>query len=202
MLPWYYYLTVFMKPSLLCYTFAMNEKKSIAVLGVGNILEFDDGFGVYATKFLEKNYLFTPSIDIINGGVEGINLLNLFMEHSRIIILDAIDIADEAGSIYHIPSSKLTGYGLNSGGAHEIGVLQCIDILELMGKELPESFVLGIIPSDVHVEIGLSEVLSARFEEYITALLKILQNEGVVWSKKESPTSLAELIFEFREARF
>jgi hypothetical protein len=71
-----------------------------------------------------------------------------------------------------------------------------------MGKELPESFVLGIIPSDVHVEIGLSEVLSARFEEYITALLKILQNEGVVWSKKESPTSLAELIFEFREARF
>ena len=97
--------------------------RDLAILGVGNILEKDDAVAVYATRYLELNYDFNPKVDIINGGVEGINLLNMFMEYRHIIILDAIEIDDEPGSIYHIPSDKLTGYGLNSGGAHEIGVL-------------------------------------------------------------------------------
>ena len=60
----------------------MNE---LAILGVGNILEKDDGIAIYATKYLEVNYSFEPCVDIINGGVEGINLLNMFMEYKHII---------------------------------------------------------------------------------------------------------------------
>ncbi len=171
--------------------------KDIALLGVGNILEKDDGIAIYATKYLEKNYHFTPSLDIINGGVEGINLLNMFMEYKHIIILDAIEIEDEPGSIYHIPSHELTGYGLNSGGAHEIGVLQCFDILELMGKETPKSSVLGIVPKIIDVEIGLSDVMVEKFEVYIKTLLTILKKEGVTASRNSSNTTLFSIIKEF-----
>jgi hydrogenase maturation protease len=172
--------------------------KKIAVLGVGNILELDDGIAIYATKYLEKNYTFQPDIDIVNGGVEGINLLNLFMEYDYILILDAIEIDDEAGSIYHIPSNKLTGYGLNSGGAHEIGVLQCFDILELMGKKLPESSVLGIVPKKIDVAIGLSSTMQAKFESYINQLIKILENEhNIKVVKNEDETTLETIIAEF-----
>ena len=174
--------------------------KKIAVLGVGNILELDDGIAIYATKYLEKNYTFEPEIDIINGGVEGINLLNLFMEYEYILILDAIEIDDEAGSIYHIPSDKLTGYGLNSGGAHEIGVLQCFDILELMEKELPKSSVLGIVPKKIDVAIGLSPAMQAKFESYINQLIKILENEhNIKVSKREDKISLEAIIAEFKD---
>jgi hydrogenase maturation protease len=173
--------------------------KKIAVLGVGNILELDDGIAIYATKYLENNYTFTPDIKIINGGVEGINLLNLFMEFEHIIILDAIEIDDEAGSIYHIPSQELTGYGLNSGGAHEIGVLQCFDILELMGKELPKSSVLGIIPHTIDVKIGLSNIMTKKFQIYIKTLLDILKNNAISITKKSAEVSLESIIKEFRD---
>jgi hydrogenase maturation protease len=169
----------------------------IAILGVGNILEYDDGIAIYATEYLQNNYIFMPSIDIINGGVEGINLLNLFMEYKHIIILDAIEIDDEAGSIYHIPSDKLTGYGLNSGGAHEIGVLQCFDILELMGKELPKSSVLGIVPEIIDVKIALSDTLSKKFPLYIDTLIDILKKEGINVEKKENISSLDEIIMQY-----
>lgn len=172
--------------------------KDLAVLGVGNILEKDDGVAIYASKYLELNYSFKPSIDIINGGVEGINLLNMFMEYKHIIILDAIEIDDEPGSIYHIPSSELTGYGLNSGGAHEIGVLQCFDILELMAKEIPKSSVLGIIPKTIDVAIELSEELTKKFDSYIETLVKILEKEGVIVSKNSSLVSLDEIMQVFR----
>lgn len=176
----------------------MNE---LAILGVGNILEKDDGIAIYATKYLETNYSFEPSLDIINGGVEGINLLNMFMEYKHIIILDAIEIDDEAGSIYHIPSHELTGYGLNSGGAHEIGVLQCFDILELMDREIPKSSVLGIIPEIIDVEIGLSSLIASKFDSYIQILLEILVNEGITIERNPSITTLSKIIEEFKNPK-
>ncbi len=173
--------------------------KKLAILGVGNILEKDDGVAVYATKYLEENYTFVPYIDIINGGVEGINLLNLFMEYEYILILDAIEIDDKPGSIYHIPSDKLTGYGLNSGGAHEIGVLQCFDILELMGKELPQSSVLGIVPHIIDVEIALSKTLTQIFPKYIDTLVNILEEKFMIEvCKNTQETSLQSIIEKFK----
>jgi len=170
--------------------------KKLAILGVGNILEKDDGIAIYATKYLEKNFTCKPEIDIINGGVEGINLLNLFMEYEYILILDAIEIDDEAGSIYHIPSEKLTGYGLNSGGAHEIGVLQCFDILELMGKELPSSSVLGIVPKTIDVEIGLSELMYEKFPIYLQTLCTLLEKEFHIEVRKNDEAYPLERIIE------
>jgi len=177
--------------------------KNLAILGVGNILEKDDGIAIYATSYLEKNYSFSPSIDIINGGVEGINLLNLFMEYKYILILDAIEIEDEAGSIYHIPSNELTGYGLNSGGAHEIGVIQCFNILELMGKELPSSSVLGIVPQEIDVHIGLSQTMHEKFGVYIQTLLDTLKGFGIEVEPNTTEVSLEEIIEGFKnpEAR-
>jgi len=168
--------------------------KKIAVLGVGNILQFDDGVAIYATKYLQKNYSFEPSIDIIDGGVEGINLLNLFMKYDYILILDAIEIDDQAGSIYHIPSHELTGYGLNSGGAHEIGVLQCFDILELMNKDIPESSVVGIVPNLIDVHIGLSQTMHNSFNVYINTILGILNHNNIKYKKNSNIIELENII--------
>ncbi len=37
------------------------------VIGVGNLLFKDEGIGIYAAKFIEENYTFEPSIEIIDG---------------------------------------------------------------------------------------------------------------------------------------
>jgi hydrogenase maturation protease len=81
----------------------------MVILGIGNILQKDDGFGVYAATFLQHNYNFEDEVKIINGGVEGINLLNVFIENSDILILDTIEINDMPGSIYKIPSNEIRG---------------------------------------------------------------------------------------------
>jgi len=173
-------------------------EENFAILGVGNILEKDDGIAIFATAYLEKNYTFEPSIYIKNGGVDGINLLNFFTEHKNILILDAMELDDEAGAIYHIPSHELTGYGVNSGGAHEIGVIECLDILELMGKELPNSSILGIVPQSVEIGIGLTQTLEEKFTSYIDTVLSILQKNSINATQKELQTSLEEIIEIFR----
>lgn len=171
---------------------------STVVLGVGNVLEEDDGIGIYACAYLNANYTFSPEIQVINGGVEGINLLNLFMEHDRIIILDTINLDDEAGSIYNIPSFELSGYGLNSGGAHEVGVMQCLDMIELMGRSLPESNVIGIIPKSITFHMGLSDMLSKQFDNYINTVINYLETINISSKQNEIQKSLIEIIEEFK----
>ncbi len=175
--------------------------KQLALLSVGNILELDDGIAIYASQYLEENYTFFPQIDIVNGGVEGINLLNLFMEYQHVIILDAIEIDDKPGSIYHIPSYELTGYGLNSGGAHEIGVLQCFDILELMDKKIPKSSIIGIVPQKIDVCIGLSDIMHTVFHQYIDTIISILEKEGILSLKREYTVCVEKIIEAFKNPR-
>ena len=171
---------------------------SVVILGIGNVLAEDDGIGVYACAYLNANYTFSPEIEIINGGVEGINLLNLFMEHDRIIILDTISLDDEAGSIYNIPSFELSGYGLNSGGAHEVGVMQCLDMMELLGHPLPESNVIGIIPKSITYQIGLTDTLHERFNDYINTVINYLKTINISLKQNEFQKSLEVIIEDFK----
>ncbi len=170
----------------------------MVVLGIGNVLQKDDGIGVYAAAFLEKNYNFSKPVNIINGGVEGINLYSIFEQNSHILILDSIELNDEPGSIYLIPSYELSGHGLNSGGAHEIGVIQCIDMLELQGKDIPDATILGIIPHHITFEINLSNTLKEKFNDYIKTALNYLNKNDITATPKEQQISLEEIIKEVK----
>jgi hydrogenase maturation protease len=170
----------------------------MVVLGIGNVLQKDDGIGVYAATYLSENYTFSPSIKIINGGVEGINLLDIFVENDEIIILDTISIDDKPATIYNIPSHELGGYGLNSGSAHEIGVLQCLDMLDLQDKPRPKADVIAIIPSDITFEFNLSDTLKKSFDDYIKVILSDLNKRGIEFKEKSNIT-LEQIINSFKD---
>jgi len=169
------------------------------ILGIGNVLQKDDGFGIYAATYLQKNYTFSPEVKIINGGVEGINLFTVFEQNRDILILDSIELEDEPGTIYLIPSHELSGHGLNSGGAHEIGVLQILDMLELQGKPLPNTTILGIVPQHVTFDMTLSETLTKAFEGYVNVALKFLKDAEVKVTPQEERVSLEEIIGDVRK---
>ena len=168
------------------------------IIGIGNVLEKDDGLGVYASTYLQKNYTFTPNIQIINGGVEGIHLLNILEEAKHLIILDSLELNDKPTSIYAIPAQEISGYGLNNGGAHEIGIIQCMDMMELQGKEVPKAIVIGIVPAEVTFEFGLSQELTEAFEGYISVVLQYLQKHNIEYQRKEKTITLEEIIYEVK----
>ena len=166
----------------------------MVIIGIGNVLQKDDGLGVYAASYLNDNYTFSEDIDIINGGVEGIHLLNVLEENTHVVVLDCLQLNDEPASIYAIPAQEISGYGLNNGGAHEIGILQCMDMMELQGKVVPEAIVIGIVPEEVTFEFGLSPEIVVAFEGYISVVLQYLAKQGIEYTKQEEVTSLQEIM--------
>ncbi|MCK9373743.1 MAG: HyaD/HybD family hydrogenase maturation endopeptidase [Sulfuricurvum sp.] len=164
------------------------------VVGVGNILFMDEGVGVYAGKYLEENFAFNPPIDIIDGGVLGFKLMTYYQSYDRVIILDTVTIDDEAGSIYHLPADALMGLGSYRQTAHEVEVVEMLEICSLLDK-MADVSVVGIIPHDIQsVVIDLTDRVKGQFDPYIQTVLGVLRDAGVEATPKEEAKSLNRII--------
>jgi len=69
------------------------------VLGLGNVLWADEGFGVRAVEALNSAYRFPANVRLMDGGTQGIFLLPWVRAARRLLILDAIDFGLEPGEL-------------------------------------------------------------------------------------------------------
>ena len=76
----------------------MTEQRKI-VLGLGNLLNRDEGLGVQALKILDAQLGEIPGLELVDGGVLGLNLLMWVEECSHLLILDAVNAGKPAGSV-------------------------------------------------------------------------------------------------------
>ncbi len=165
----------------------------IAVIGIGNILFRDEGIGVYAAKYLERNFHFAPSIEIVDGGTLGFKLMRYYQEYDKIIIIDTVSIEDTPGSIYNLPSDVLLGLGEYRKTAHEVEVVEMLEICSLL-ESMAKVNVVGVVPEDIeNVEIGLSKAMYDSFDSLIEAVLKEMASAGVE-AKESHKMSIDEIV--------
>jgi len=168
------------------------NKKQFAILSVGNILHKDEGIALYASKYLESNYSFHPRVDIIHS-VEGMSLLNIFMEYEEIIVLDVIGMEDAPGSMYQFPMATFRRFSTDED-ENEKSVLGCLNMIEHRGNSLPKVTLLAIVPESIEPEIGLSPSLFKPFEAYILMIVKTLEDKGFSCEAKAEKQTLASVI--------
>ncbi len=156
------------------------------VIGVGNVLFKDEGVGIFASKYLEKNYDFEGGLEIVEGGTLGFKLMTYFQEYDNVIILDTVSIEDKPGEIFRLPSDVLLGLGQYRKTAHEVEIIEMLEIVSVLDSHA-EVTILGIVPEDiVSVEIGLTKKIEDRFEEFILQTIKELDSIGVKAVKKDN----------------
>ncbi len=169
--------------------------KSFIIVGVGNVLFKDEGVGVYAARYLEHNYSFSPQIDIIDGATLGFTLMTYFQEYDKVVILDTVSIEDTPGAIYRLPAEEMLGLGSYRQTAHEVEIVEMLEICSLLEK-MADVVILGIVPKDiVSVEISLTQEIEDAFEGFVATLLKEIEDSGIKYEKTNSKT-LQDIILE------
>jgi hydrogenase maturation protease len=80
-----------------------NERSpAIMILGIGNILFSDEGFGIRVIEKIEEIYQFEDNVQVIDGGVLGINLLGVISKPDHLIVVDAIRNRGNPGERYRL----------------------------------------------------------------------------------------------------
>lgn len=172
----------------------LQENKKIAIVGVGTIIFQDEGIGVYASKYLDENYTFGDNVTLVDGGVLGFQLMTYYQDYDHVVILDTITMEDKVGSIYNLPAEELLGLGSYKQTAHEVEIVEMLEICSLLEK-MAEVNIVGIVPHDIaSVNIGLTDTMKERFDTFIDTALKQLDTIEVPYSKKTKSVSLDDVI--------
>ena len=167
----------------------------IAVVGAGTVIFRDEGVGVYAQRYLAENYDFTGDLTLVDGGVLGFQLMTYYTDYDKVIILDTITMKnDTPGSIYNIPGEELLGLGSYKQTAHEVEIVEMLEIAALNGN-LSDVNIIGIVPEDIlSVKAGLSDTLKTAFPSFVNTALDELERSGIESKPKPQRLSLDEVI--------
>lgn len=151
----------------------------ITVLGVGNTILTDEGFGVHVVEHLKAHYRFDDRVQLIDGGTLGIELTHFVTGTKKLLIIDAVDGGRECGSVYRLTGAEIKAHFRQKISAHEVGIEEVLTILELTGRPIDEVIVLGAQPFVLDAGVGLSDGMKKILQAVVNNALEILDGWGV-----------------------
>jgi coenzyme F420 hydrogenase subunit delta len=152
-------------------------EKEVVVLGCGNILFGDDGFGSSVAEHLQSDCRIPENVSVVNAGtsVRGI-LFDLILREERprkIIVVDAVDMERTPGEIFRITLEELPDNKVDDFTLHEMPTINLLrELRDLCHVEvIIVAGQVGSIPETVRP--GLSETLSKRVGSAAEEVLKL-----------------------------
>lgn len=125
----------------------MTERNLVTILGIGNILMGDEGFGIHFSRWFSGRYRATNDVHIIDGGTLGYKLLDIICSCDHLIIIDVLKVDDAPGSIYRFNKEEMDLHLPPPTTAHEVTFPDVLFKSELM-DEAPETTFLCIVPEN------------------------------------------------------
>ncbi|MCF6243720.1 MAG: HyaD/HybD family hydrogenase maturation endopeptidase [Sulfurovum sp.] len=122
----------------------------ILILGIGNVLFGDEGVGAHLSNLIEEKYDFISDehqVDVIDGGTLAQRLIPIITDgYDRVLLIDCVNVDDgDIGDVYCFDFDKVPDYITWNGSAHEVEMLQTLQMIELMG-DLPPVKIVGVVP--------------------------------------------------------
>ena len=151
----------------------------MTVLGIGNTILSDEGFGVKVVEYLQENYNFPENVSLIDGGTLGIELTQFITGTKKLLIIDSIDGDKPAGTLFHFVGDEIKAHFREKLSAHEVGIQDVLTMLELTGKAIPEVVVIGAQPFSLEAGVELTEQMKKLLPTVADQALDIINN----WTK-------------------
>lgn len=146
--------------------------KEVVVIGIGNILQKDDGMGVHVIKQLEKEGL-PSTIELVDGGTSTLNMLSYFTDYGKIIIIDCLKGGLEPGTIYKIKPEDIPKQQKENLSIHDVQILDVVKMANRMGK-FPHVTIYGIEPQEIDFDLEMTDIMKSRIPEVIKHIKKEL----------------------------
>lgn len=157
----------------------------ITVLGIGNTILSDEGFGVRVVEYLQQNYKFPENVQLIDGGTLGVELHHFIIGTQKLLIIDSIDGGAVAGSTFHLRDDEILKHFTQKISAHEIGIQDILTMLEITGKKIPCVELLGAQPYSLDAGINLTEPMLKLLPTFAGKALEVLKSWGVKISRRK-----------------
>jgi hydrogenase maturation protease len=169
---------------------------STLILGIGNVLWADEGFGIRAVEALNERYSFGPDVRVMDGGTQGIFLLPWVRSADRLLIFDAVDFGLPPATLRLVRGEDVPRYmGAKKVSMHQAGFQEVLSSAELTGELPAEIALVGMQPELLDDYGGsLRPSIRARIGEAVDVACVVLDEWGIAREARAAPPDTVELV--------
>jgi hydrogenase maturation protease len=159
-----------------------------AVLGLGNVLMGDDGFGPYLVRVLEAEWSLPPGVAVHDLGTPGLDLAPWLTGLELAVIVDTVGARGRPGDVRTYARSDLLRHAAGPRlSPHDPGLREALLTAELAGCAPRDLWVVGVIPEHVRMGPGLSPAVRASIREATAEVVRLLDEHGFAPARRRAP---------------
>jgi hydrogenase maturation protease len=163
--------------------------RKILVLGIGNILWGDEGFGVRAVELFHRKYSVSDNVTVLDGGTQGLYLVQYVTEADDLLVFDAIDYGLEPGTMKIVRDTEVPKFtGAKKMSLHQTGFQEVLSAADLMGHYPERLALIGCQPLDLENWGGpLTKPVFDVLEQAVETARVLLEEWGIVCTARTEP---------------
>ncbi|TVZ40502.1 hydrogenase maturation protease [Alteromonadaceae bacterium 2753L.S.0a.02] len=165
------------------------EKKQVLILGIGNILWADEGFGVRAIETLQQTYTLPDNVSALDGGTQGIYLVQHIRDADILVVFDAVDYGLQGGTLKLVEGDQVPKFlGAKKVSLHQTGFQEVLAMAEMLGDYPQHLLLVGVQPVELEDFGGsLRAAVKAQIQPAIQAALTFLGQFDVRLTARTEP---------------
>lgn len=177
---------------------AMNPSSlpRITVLGIGNLLWADEGFGVRCVEALQQRFEFAEHVELIDGGTQGLYLIQHVQEADSLLIFDAVDYGLAPGELKLVADDEVPRFlGIKKLSLHQTGFQEVLMLAQLTGRFPRRVLLIGCQPECLSDYGGsLRPAVKAAVEPALAHAIEVLRDWGAAPLERQQPLAVNEAV--------
>lgn len=172
----------------------MSVPKQILLLGIGNVLWADEGFGVRVIEHLQKCYRFPDNVTVTDGGTQGVYLVEHVQAAEVLVVFDAIDYGLPPATLKCIANDAVPNFlGAKKMSLHQTGFQEVLAMAQMLGAYPSHLLLIGVQPEELEDYGGsLRPGVKAQIQPAIDMALSFLADFGVTAQVVVQATELSD----------
>lgn len=158
------------------------------VMGIGNVLWADEGFGVRAVEALHEAFELPAEVELLDGGTQGLNLLEPVVEAACVLVFDAIDFGLAPGELRVLRDREVPAWAGAKMSLHQQSFQELLAVADLKGQFPPRMTLIGVQPERLSDFGGsLSDSVRVRLPEAVALAVEELARWGYAATRRSAP---------------
>ncbi len=146
------------------------------VLGIGNTLLTDEGAGIHALNLLQAECPDIPGLTYLDGGTLSFALATWIEDHDQLIVFDAAELQQPTGTVSALVGAEMDRFlGASKRSAHEVGLLDLIDIARLTDSLPEQRALIGIQAAEFGWGMQPCEAVQQALPKAVEAALNLIE---------------------------
>ena len=165
-----------------------GSTRRVRIIGLGNVLLGDDGFGPLVVEMFRCRYECGSNVDVLDLGTPGLELAPYLYDTDLVVIADAVHAEAKPGTVcIYCVDDLFARRGQLRLTAHAPGVQESLAQLRLAGHAPSELIIVGVVPESSSLGKRMSPSVLSASSVAVENIARLLVERAIDCRRRHAP---------------